>query len=117
MTKNLVEVFSPTGEKERHTRLNAWDLVNGAGYTWKPNVPTTPAAFPAYRTVEKKGAEPAQAVLDNAGHRTDRSVSDVIADAEDDAADDVAEDVVEDTAPAPAESVTLPRGRGRKAAG
>lgn len=122
-----VYVYSPEGEREAHTRLNAWDLVNGAGWTWKPGVETSPAAFPAYRTVAPPTEkEPAQAVLDRAGHRNDRSVAEVLAsesaaDVPDDdgieevveevAADEAADEVVE----APAPAAPAPRGRAKKA--
>ncbi|AFO71764.1 hypothetical protein phiCbK_248 [Caulobacter phage phiCbK] len=121
--KNLVPVYSPEGKKELHTRLNAYDLVNGAGWTWKPGIETTPAAIPPYRA-PAVGAEPAQAVLDRAGHRNDRTLTEVVGDeAEADADLDAAEDeVVEDAAdeaPVAEEAPAAPaapaaRGRGRK---
>ncbi|AXQ68271.1 hypothetical protein HOT99_gp067 [Caulobacter phage CcrBL10] len=117
--KNLVEVFSPEGKRELHTRLNANDLVNGAGWTWKKNASPdfTPAAHAPYRSTAKNGPEPAQAVLDMAGHRNDRTIEEVTggdeADAEVEA--EVEDEVVEpaaEEAPAPAAPA---RGRGRKA--
>ncbi len=32
----LVTVYSPDGNAEQHTRPNARDLINGAGYSWEP---------------------------------------------------------------------------------
>ncbi|AFU86554.1 hypothetical protein D869_gp072 [Caulobacter phage CcrRogue] len=114
--KNLVEVFSPEGKRELHSRLNANDLVNGAGWTWKKNASpdVTPAAHAPYRSTAKNGPEPAQAVLDMAGHRNDRTIEEVTgaADADDtEVEDEVVEPAAEEEAPAAAPA----RGRGRKA--
>ncbi len=35
MAEQLFPVYSPNGAKDMHTMVNARDLVNGAGYTWK----------------------------------------------------------------------------------
>jgi hypothetical protein len=68
MIQPTVIVYSPKGEAERHTRANARDLVNGAGYTWMPGVPTTPAAYaPFVATKSPEGPQPSQSVLDSVG--------------------------------------------------
>lgn len=115
---------------EDHTRANANDLVNGAGYTWKPNQKITPAAMSPHRVVTPPTPkEPAQAVLDAHGHNADRTLSfgeepveivtaddddDVIfEDAGDDADEEAADEPeVEASADEPTEEAA-PRRRGR----
>lgn len=41
----LVVVYSPEGVAEKHTMPNARDLIQGAKYTWKPGVASSPASF------------------------------------------------------------------------
>lgn len=63
-----VIVYSPSGEPERHTRPNARDLVNGAGYTWMKGVPTTPASIAPFVTFDPPDeGHPSQKVLDSRG--------------------------------------------------
>jgi hypothetical protein len=63
-----VIVYSPSGEPERHTRPNARDLVNGAGYTWMKGVPTTPASIAPFVAFDPPDeGHPSQKVLDSRG--------------------------------------------------
>jgi hypothetical protein len=63
-----VIVYSPSGEPERHTRPNARDLVNGAGYTWMKGVPTTPASIAPFVTFDPPDeGHLSQKVLDSRG--------------------------------------------------
>lgn len=88
-----VAVYSPEGKREVHTLANARDLVNGAGWSWNPAAPSTPASL---SPVQRKavGKEPAQRVLD--GVASDAAVTateEVVED--DDAVIDVAAAAVE----------------------
>lgn len=68
MDDNTVIVYSPDGAPERHTRPNARDLVNGAGYTWNKHTPSTPASYaPFARVTAPEGPNPSQKVLDSVG--------------------------------------------------
>ncbi len=61
-------VYSPKGQPEKHTRANARDLVNGAGYSWHPHVPATPASYaPFAGAIPPEGPPPSQKVLDSVG--------------------------------------------------
>lgn len=147
MAKNqLVVVYDPEGKPSKHSRRNARDLVNGAGYTWKPGAQSTPATLAPFATaVPPTDKEPAQAVLDNTGHNPNRTVAAVLgndvtdedeveiteddvpvvlpgAGGDDASAEGADEVVVEDAAviveEAAAEEAPAARGRGRrKAAG
>lgn len=104
-----VAVYSPEGVREVHTLANARDLVNGAGWSWNPAAPSTPASL---SPVQKKavGKEPAQRVLD--GVASDAAVTAAEEVVEDDdvvvdvaaAAVEAAEEVVDAAAPAEAEA-------------
>lgn len=121
---------------EHHTRMNAYDLVANANFTWKPSQKVaSPAAYSPYRA---KGAptpvEPAQAVIDNAGHNPDRTFTGDVLGNEEEVVDmeDVGfesdeveeEDVVEEDDPAveetsaeeaaPDSAEEAPKRRGRK---
>lgn len=83
---------------EKHTRANANDLVNGAGYTWKPNQrDVTPAVYSPHRRVNPPTEkEPAQAVLDAHGHNAARQLPGASADGDgDDEVIDIADEGVE----------------------
>lgn len=62
-------VYPPNnGPAEKHTRANARDLVNGAGYSWQPGVATTPAGYAPFVTVKAPDSSiPSQTVLDSVG--------------------------------------------------
>jgi hypothetical protein len=64
-------------QAEKHTRLNAHDLVNGAGYTWKPHqTDITPAVTSPYKPAKGVGSSPsewAQEVLNSVGHDVERA--------------------------------------------
>jgi hypothetical protein len=63
-----VPVYSPKGVREMHTRPNARDLVNGAGYSWAPGVPSQPAAFAPFVTMTPPSSVPqSQEVVDRVG--------------------------------------------------
>lgn len=60
-------VYGPNGA-EKHTRANARDLVNGAGYSWQPNIKSNPAhVAPFAQFVAPAGPAPSQKVLDSVG--------------------------------------------------
>lgn len=110
--KKLIPVYAPgSTEPEMHTRLNAYDLVNGAGYTWKPGVDTTPAALTPHRG-KADGPEPAQRVLNSAGHSVGRQVGEN--EAESDDADDDAGAADETETPAETEAPKPAATRGRR---
>jgi hypothetical protein len=68
MAQPTIVVYAPDGSPERHTRPNARDLVNGAGYSWMRGVTTTPAAIAPFATpVPPEDGEIAQKVLDKIG--------------------------------------------------
>lgn len=126
----FVTVYSPEGTAEKHTLPNARDLVQGAGYSWKPGVEASPVNFaPAHAvpTREEKLAlakKPAsQEIFDRYG-TTATEADDPLSNA------DIMEDVLNETTPAeeaapvveevvepaPEEApklTDLPRGRGR----
>jgi len=61
-------VYAPDGSAERHSRANARDLVNGAGYSWHPTIRTTPTAYaPFAGTPAPDGPSLSQKVLDSVG--------------------------------------------------
>ena len=65
---NSIIVYAPNGKGEKHTRANARDLVNGAGYSWHPNLKSTPASYaPFAAAVAPDGPPPSQRVLDSVG--------------------------------------------------
>lgn len=75
----LVTVYDKAGNPEKHSWANARDLIN-VGYTWKPKEPTTPAALSPHRAkAPPTPKEPAQAVLDGAGHNQERTVEAILA--------------------------------------
>lgn len=70
LTKPKVTVYPPNGgQAEKHSPANARDLVNGAKYSWHPQVKASPVqSAPFARVAPPPGTkEPAQAVLDRAG--------------------------------------------------
>lgn len=64
-----VVVFNQQGKPETHTRANARDLINGAGYTWEKKKPTTPASYAPFALPQntKFAKSKAQEILDRVG--------------------------------------------------
>jgi hypothetical protein len=76
MADNSVIVYSPAGEPERHSRANARDLVQGAGYTWMRFMPASPAGYAPFAAVQVPKGSLSQEVLDKAsGKETDDGAS------------------------------------------
>lgn len=65
----VVTIYSPKGKPEPHTRANARDLVNGAGYTWDKRKESNPAAYAPFALPQntKFSKSKAQEVLDRVG--------------------------------------------------
>lgn len=68
MSENKIIVYAPNGTAERHTRANARDLVNGAGYSWHPTIKTPPTSYAPFAGQKAPdGPPPSQRVLDSVG--------------------------------------------------
>lgn len=110
----LVVVYDPAGNPFKHTRANARDLVNGSGWSWKSGVRTLPVEGAPFAAAKPPTAlEPAQAVINNAGHNAERTVVSAMVD-EDDVVDMSADATITDDIPvvqpgveAPADSVQV----------
>lgn len=76
----LVTVYAPDGKAFKYSRANARDLVVGAGWSFQPNAKSTPLDPVPGAKLKAEGPEPAQRVLNSAGHNTERQFADVIPD-------------------------------------
>lgn len=95
----LVVVYDPAGNPLKHTRANARDLVNGAGWSWKPGVKTLPVEGAPFAAAKPPTPiEPAQAVINSAGHNAERTVVSAMVD-EDDVVDMSADATITDDIP------------------
>jgi hypothetical protein len=111
---STVTVYNPKGKPETHTRVNARDLVNGAGYSWEKKKPANPAASAPFALPQntKFSKSKAQEVLDRVGATAaDGDDDEEVFEGVDDGgstgpinlpADDEDEDEAEEEAPAPA---------------
>lgn len=97
MSLNKVTVYAPDGSAEKHTRPNARDLVNGAGYSWNPKTPSNPVAIAPFAVPLNKKFEKskAQEVFDSIGGNPDRPTDGAPAADADGDADEASEEVLE----------------------